>query len=133
MVEANSTISLSCSSSAFGSNETIEWKKISAKILTYLTENNSHYAFTNNGQQLNIINLTIADQGFYSCRVMRNNTFEIISEYNLIVKSNFSSILLIYLSESILLNLESYFKVLLKSINMFFLFNFVNNKHCLFF
>ena len=90
MGEANSTFSLSCGSSTFGTNETIKWKKINDKILTYLAENNSHYEFTNNGLQLNIINSTINDDAYYACELQHNNTFEVINEYNVIVKSKFS-------------------------------------------
>ena len=84
----NETLSLSCNSSAIGSNQTISWIGITeSQSLYYLSEIAGHLQFANNGKELNILNLAFSDQMYYVCGVLENNLPVILNQYFVTTRS----------------------------------------------
>ena len=81
----SSMASLFCNASESQQNGTLKWIRRFGNRTYYLSVDNIHIQSTNNGQQLDIYNLTLSDAEYYACGILNNTFFTSLSEYSLII------------------------------------------------
>ena len=70
------------------SSQQITWISSYNKTQIITVQNNSRISFINNGLTLSFANLTLSDEQYYSCGILKNNTFTAINSFFLYVRGN---------------------------------------------
>jgi hypothetical protein len=80
--------SIFCNASSFGSNQQVTWIQSINKLPneTFITPSNSRISFSDNGQQINILNVYLSDQQYYACGIIQGSKFVVVNSYYMFVK-----------------------------------------------